>query len=407
MTTAGAFRVCSVSQSSETRGIVKNEAGLPQKIQSGLSANEALNSQSLKDLRRKMMNGEDVSDTCKRCQFEEKNQLPSHRQIELGRFKFFDQSYVNKWTESDGTLKSGSPVSMALLRLGNKCNLTCRMCGPSSSSAWYQEWLETKHPGFKEAGERIVLNKNEMGLLQADPNPYAWTEDGRASEFIAECGNHLERIQFSGGEPLLSAGHLEILKNLVQTERAAQITLEYTSNLTVLPDTILNLWGHFKSVEMGISIDGPPAVNEYIRYPLKSKTLLANLKKLDQARVNGRFWISTTVQIYNVLYLEQLRDWISAQQFEKISADFVWHILRAPQELSIFALPIELKHLVAAKLQDSRHFSKIAEVIFGEDKSAQFPQFLDRTKTMDQYREQRVEQLDELWRVLSAHSINT
>jgi sulfatase maturation enzyme AslB (radical SAM superfamily) len=85
----------------------------------------------------------------------------------------------------------------------------------------------------------------------------------------------------------------------------------------------------FRAIEIGISVDGPPEVNEYIRYPIKSEKLLANIRKLDNSKVNAIFWLSTTVQIYNVLYLEALETWLNEQKFQKISP-IAWHVLRRP-----------------------------------------------------------------------------
>ena len=396
MTTSGTFRVCPVSQSSATKGLVKDKEGRLPRIQSGISVQQVLNSESLRNLRERMMSGQDVSDTCGRCINEEANQVASRRQLELQKFPQFDKAFVQQWTEPAGGLKAESPVWMVILRLGNRCNLMCRMCGPSSSSAWYKEWHETRHKGFTEDEKRISLQKNQAGVFHANPNVYEWSEEETVLSFIRSCGQDLKRLHFSGGEPLLSQSHLPILRQLAESGLASQMTLEYNTNLTVLPEEVLHLWSKFQFVELGISVDGPPVVNEYIRYPLKTEKFLANLQRLDRSRVKGNFWISTTVQIYNILSLQALQGWLKEQNFKKIHAKISWHILRAPHELSIFALPEKAKNEIARILKSDKEFSSIADIIFSQDHSPSFPEFYISTQKMDQFRNQTYKSLKEL-----------
>lgn len=397
VTTKGNFRVCPVSQSARSKGIVKNGAHIPS-ILERRPAPDVLNSSSLKELRRKMLAGENISDTCARCMADEAIGLPSLRTLEREKFPFFGKSYADQWTETDGTLRAGAPVSMVIFRLGNKCNLTCRMCGPSSSSAWYKEWVNTRHAGFQDAGERIVLRLEDGPV--ATPNPYGWAEEGLALDFLSGIETSLRRLHFSGGEPLLSRAHLQVLRRLVDTGLSSQISLEYNSNLTTLDSEILRLWERFSSVEIGVSVDGPPEVNEYIRFPSRTSTLLTNLRKLDGAGIAGRFWLTTTVQIYNVLYLDRLREWLLSQGFSRISPDISWHVLRAPKELSIFALPQPAKEEVARRLRPSEQFGKIADLLLQSPDLECFPDFLSLTRKMDQYRRQSIDDLKELRELL-------
>lgn len=393
VTTDGHFRVCPVSQSAPSRGEVKNANGTRPHI---VESQDVRNAQSLKDLRRNMRSGADVGETCKRCLAEESFGLQSRRQMELARHPEFNQDFVDKWTAEDGTLNEGAPVATVILRMGNKCNLVCRMCGPSSSSAWYKEWAETRHAGYQEESGRVQLLKTNGGAFQCDPDVYSWSESSAPLEFIKSCGPSLRGIHFSGGEPILSRSHAEILRYLVDSGRSSVISLDYNSNMTVLPQEILELWEKFRWVEVGFSIDGPPELNEYIRYPVKTAALLRNLQRLDQSKVPGKFWLSATVQIYNVLYMDDLQDWLDQQQFRRISSEVHWHVLRAPKELSIFALPESVKKLVAARLEQSPRFAKLADMIFEKDESEHFEEFLHSTRLMDTYRGQSLQQFEGL-----------
>lgn len=405
VTTDGHFRVCPVSQSSASKGIVENADGTKPHIEQITGITDVTNASSLKNLRKRMAEGQDVSETCQRCILEEKHGIQSRRQMELVRLPEFNESLVKKVTAEDGSLSAEAPIATLIIRMGNKCNLICRMCGPSSSTAWYNEWAETRHSGFQEEDGRVALIRSEHGPHIASPNPYSWADNDSALRLVEMCGPSLRRIHFSGGEPLLSKVHLEILRYLVQIKKAGHMSLDYNSNMTVLSDEILSLWEHFEEVEIGLSIDGPPLVNEYIRYPIQSGRLLSNLKKLDNSKVRGKFWLSTTVQIYNVLDLPATEAWLLEQKFQKILPQISWHILRGPKELSIFALPKEIKEKVAGELSSSATFASIAGIIFEEDHSDQFETFLKSTKIMDAYRGQSVSQLQRLWPLIESYYI--
>ena len=67
----------------------------------------------------------------------------------------------------DGTLViDKAPVLEWDIRLGNLCNIKCRMCHPSESTQWYNEWFDTMFQGFKTDFTRVELikDKNKVKL---------------------------------------------------------------------------------------------------------------------------------------------------------------------------------------------------------------------------------------------------
>jgi pyruvate-formate lyase-activating enzyme len=403
VTTSGHFRVCSESQSSRTKGIVKNDSSENLNIRNVSDVSALMNADSLKILRLKMLQNKDVSDTCQRCISEEKHGLLSARQQALGLYAEFTPESARQSVDESGSLVKDIELQNIIFRLGNKCNLTCRMCGPSSSSAWYQEWKQTRFSGFQEDGLRIEVKSDDNGRINIEPNIYSWAEDGTALKFLQTCGKQLKRIQFSGGEPLLSQDHLNILRHLVTQGRSSQMTLDYNTNLTVLPNEIIDLWTNFKQVYIGVSIDGPPEVNEYIRFPAKTTNIIHNLKKLDASDVQGHFWVCPTIQIYNIFSLIEMETWWAALDLKRFNKNLSWHILRAPKELSIYALPSETKDKVCQLLQSSNQFNKISKAIYEEDFSEKFAEFFQTTKTMDNYRQQSIKKISRLWVEISEY----
>lgn len=397
VTTDGHFRVCSEAQSSGSRGVVRDDLKNPISIDSVSDLGSLMNAETLKNLRKGMMTGADISDTCARCLNEEKFGIESARIKSMRHFPDFDVGDIATYTQPDGTLDHIDRFQGIIFRLGNKCNLSCRMCGPASSTSWYREWKETRYSGFQEASGRVSLRENSNNIIEAYPNPYAWVDNGRALELLKLCGNKIKSINFSGGEPLFNRGHLEILRYLVSTGLSAQVVIDYNTNLTVLPTEVIELWSHFKMVYVGVSLDGSPAVNEYIRHGSNTMQIVKNLRALNESNIKGVFWISPTVQIYNVFNLLELESWFRGLHLERFSQEIIWHILRSPPELSIYALPLKVKRKVASHLQSSENFAAIAESIFSLDLSGEFPIFIKATQRMDKYRNQSIEDLGDLW----------
>ena len=99
---------------------------------------EAWNSPTMKEIRKKMMAGETVQ-ACQRCFAEEASGIDSHR-VRSNRYMVnitgpFEQLLAN--TSADGHYSG--PIRSVDLRLSNVCNLMCIMCRPHESSKWAGE----------------------------------------------------------------------------------------------------------------------------------------------------------------------------------------------------------------------------------------------------------------------------
>ena len=51
-------------------------------------------------------------------------------------------------------------------------------------------------------------------------------------------------------------------KKIIEEKRASKTHLQYNTNLTILPQKVLSLWKHFKSIELSVSLDGIGKVND-------------------------------------------------------------------------------------------------------------------------------------------------
>jgi MoaA/NifB/PqqE/SkfB family radical SAM enzyme len=258
----------------------------------------------------------------------------------------------------DQTWSSDSKPLMFLdLKLGNICNLKCRICGSWSSSTFAAEELQ-----FIGPEENKKENHHYQMLKQG-----AWPRENLTfwSE-IDQVSDQIRYIEFTGGEPFMIQEHFNLLQGLVDRGIAGQIEIHYNTNGTQWPEHAPNIWRHFKTVEIAFSIDDVDNRFEYQRSNAVWNKVGDNIEKFKQLRVmyhNVRLQVCSTVNIFNVYYLENLANWIDQQQF-----DFVyWNMLHEPYYFSISTLPDTAKQSIIEKLKqadvDHSHRSEFARII--------------------------------------------
>lgn len=419
----GDFRVCCHANTSDGKGLLKKE-DLSKFNISADSINEARQSALMNEVRLSMINNESHP-TCLRCDREDAAGMHSRRQYEKER----SASVLNfeealSLTNPDGSLKiEKSPVRFMDLRFSNRCNLKCRMCGPTDSEQWYDEYVKLwGYTAFDEGGEEVRLEQNEKGKWIPDTQKYKWVDENHSWEELKSNLKEVEYIYIVGGEPLLVTGHAEILKECIQQNIASKITLEYNTNLTLLPEDVLELWAHFKVVRIGISIDGVKSVNDYIRHPSKWEQIEYNYKKLLSRNDAGKFqvWFSLTYQAYNAYHVVEVMEWLKFHFI--LSGDpslmrvkLKTHPLHKPHHLSVKIFPeknknelesIYLNYIEALNVEKERHldnkrFQQFAEMMTktlqsfikfmkSDDLTSELDTFLRFTKELDTMRSENI-----------------
>ena len=352
----GDLRVCCHANQGPTRGIYKKEDGSNYNLHRD-KITDAINSPLAKDIRKTMIEGKWHKE-CVRCLREEKAGMKSRRINDGERFAQhinWDKAVQN--TDEDGTINLKEIKQTYYdIRLGNFCNLKCRMCSPMDSSAWYDDYVKMYgKEQFWDTHGTVKMHKNEKGKYSA--TDYDWVHKDHFWENLEENVAGMQHVYLVGGEPLIIERHYEFLNHCVENGYAKDITLEYNTNLTNIQPRALDLWGNFKQVQFGISMDGIGDTLEYVRNPLKSKLIEKNLKKLDEVgaqTMNFRAWIAFTIGALNAFHLPDFLRWKIEQDFAIISPMLKnnpkpfanVHPIHKPHELSIRFLPKEVKDQV-------------------------------------------------------------
>lgn len=303
-------------------------------IWNGASIYDAQHSDYMKDLREQFLDGKKPTG-CNMCWQEEA--VAGRMSKRKSTFVKMKDVQIN-YTESDVM-----PVFLDL-KLGNICNLKCRICGSWSSSKWAQEEIET-NGGVNELAS-IQLKKGQWPRRI----PSWW-------EALEDALPYIEYLEFTGGEPFLINEHFDLLELLVTKGYASKIDIHYNTNGTIWPARGEKLWPHFKRVEIAFSIDDIGERFEYQRYG----TNWEETQKVIRKAVDSPFslQVCTTFNIQNSYYWPETEKWILEQGI----TDIHYNILQEPPMFNLRNMPNHIKNTYAKRMRQCRYIDKIEQVI--------------------------------------------
>ena len=284
------------------------------------------NSKHMQQLRQQFLDGEQPQ-TCRKCWNEERAGRTSKRMHTLNRMKHM--GITSDWTAD------AKPLMFLDLKLGNICNLKCRICGSWSSSQFASEEIAQLPPEEKKKSYAYTMLKSGAWPQE---NQQFWTE-------IDSVLNDIRYIEFTGGEPFMIQEHFQMLQGIVARGIAHQVEIHYNTNGTQYPEQAPEIWRHFKTVEIAFSIDDLGKRFEYQRTNAHWQDVEHNIKKFRELRqqyANIQLQCCSTVNVFNVLYIDQLAWWISQQQFNFV----YWNIMHDAWYFSIATLPDTAKQAI-------------------------------------------------------------
>jgi molybdenum cofactor biosynthesis enzyme MoaA len=356
---SGNLRVC--CNSTPGKNFITKDNGSPYQLYKD-NLEEAWNSKVYTTIRKQMLAGE-RPEMCQRCFGEEDVGIKSSR-----------QSWNAKWQEQKEYL-SDAPFDIKYvdLRLGNLCNLKCRMCNPYASNQWVKEWHLVED----------ALSESEYKRLKN----MDWPEHEKTWENLFSIANTVEEIYLTGGEPTIIKEQHRLLDYFIDQGTAHKIKLKYNTNLTNIPNHLLDRWKKFKRIQLNCSIDAVGKLDHYIRYPSNWNIIQRNFETI-RSLSNATVEIHCTVQMYNILKLDELLEW-AIPYGHKV----YFNILNHPDQLNIRVLPEHLKQLAAERLQPYLHLEKVQGIIdymMSENWSNKLSAFYKYTSELDKSRNENL-----------------
>lgn len=290
------------------------------------------NSNHMRELREQFLAGEKPQ-TCRKCWNEERSNRTSKRMHTLNRLKHVLPN--DEWTSD------AKPLMFLDLKLGNICNLKCRICGSWSSSQFAAEELNQLRGEDKKASFHYQM-------LKAG----AWPRENQSFwDQIDHMLTDIRYIEFTGGEPFMIEEHFDMLQGIVDRGIANQVEIHYNTNGTQWPERGPDIWKHFKTVEIAFSIDDIGDRFEYQRSNAVWTEVCANIDRfrdLKETHSNIVLQICTTVNVFNVRYLGEVAAWIERN---RDSFNFVyWNMMHDAWYFSIATLPDTAKAAITEYL---------------------------------------------------------
>ena len=175
------------------------------------------------------------------------------------------------------------------------CNAACTICGPHSSSLWQKQ----NNPSVKLKDYSLQYQKL-ISFTNFDK---------------------LTRLDFVGGEPLLSEHNVDFLKRVTTP---SNVEVFYNTNGSIFPDSeLIDIWSTFKQVDLAFSIDGMHEQFDYIRWPLSWKKVEHNMLQYDSILKDKLdFYIQFTANPMNIFYFKDLEMWYSKRSWPSRSNEF-------------------------------------------------------------------------------------
>ena len=295
---------------------------------------DAYKSDYMQTMRQQMRAGEKPA-TCKLCWDEEAAGRTSKRMHSRTRLK-------ELYEQVDWTNDAPDQLWFLDLKLGNICNLKCRICGSWSSSKWAAEELAYMPKDFDKK-THIAYQWLKQGKWPEE-SPVFW-------ENLRAMLPNIKYFEFTGGEPWMIQEHWDLLKYAVETGDSKHIDIHYNTNATQELGNHTALWENFGRVDIAFSVDNVGERFEYERYGADWKLANEIIDATHLARSTNAPNITTqlcfTVNIQNVYYLDELLAWADTKPFDSI----YFNMMHSPDHMSIQRMTPAAKELVLNKLK--------------------------------------------------------
>jgi sulfatase maturation enzyme AslB (radical SAM superfamily) len=341
---------------------------------------EIYKSKSMQNLRQDFLNGNKPAG-CFRCWNEEDVGRTSKRQFTQIRLKELKN-------EVDYNNLQPDQLWFLDLKLGNICNLKCRICGSWSSSKWAEEEI-------KYVKELVTKEQKQTHLAYTFLQQGAWPRKSPLFwENLKQLLPNIKYFEFTGGEPWLIQEHIELLKYAVAQGYSKNIDIHYNTNGTQWPEDLVTIWRDFGRVDIAFSIDNVGDRFEYERYGANwttANSIIDSVHGMQLLYPNITTQLCFTVNIQNVYYLDELLAWADTKNFGSV----YFNLLQSPNHMCISHMTGTAQDLVLTKLKTTfwksdKYQKEIDSLIrfIESGPGSDGQEFLTKMKITDEYRKQ-------------------
>jgi molybdenum cofactor biosynthesis enzyme MoaA len=254
-------------------------------------------------------------------------------------------SYRMNWNNqyiSNGDTDLIPRIEVIDLRLGNRCNLKCKMCNSTWSNLISSEVEELKKIGIDNTYTQMPV----IGIVK------------QSDDFMDGLFNFIKRtptikeIKLAGGEPFVMSEVEEFIHRLVK-ENLTNFEISLLTNVTIVKDRIIEDLEKFKSTHIQCSIDGIGKYLEYQRSPSKWEVISRNFERL----YNSKLTVNLTPcwSNLNILSVADFLEWTA--NFPK--SHVAYNEVNKPSYLDWRLVPIKERNEVIDKLKKLKLHTKV------------------------------------------------
>lgn len=322
------------------------------------SLDNLFHSEVMDSVRSSMLAGEQPAG-CAHCWNLESQNIKSARQWHVD---FYGKQFYTDWLDDPS-------IRLIDFRPSNICNFKCRICTPEASSLVAQE------------RSKLTTDPTQIAILKDINAQGRWFDnDDKFINQMIDLLPSLVNVDFYGGEPFLLKQLPRFLETAVRLGHAEHIRLHFNTNGSVFPDFLLSYLKQFKQVDISISVDNTGKRFEFERGGEWS--IIEQNRKKFNSETDFNISIAPTVNIQNVLYLEDVINWAGDN-------NIIFNFLDSPVYLNIDNMTQSAKDLVVAKYQnhsclDLKNISSRVE----KSKGSNGTEFVYHMKMLDQHRNQ-------------------
>lgn len=335
------------------------------------------NSGEVRALRAKMFKDK-LPTICSRCTTVGDN-------IDYKRIQFYnDVMDDNKDINDEWVVDQPFKIRQMDMNFSNKCNLKCRHCGPWNSTSWMKDYQKLREVQSDLTSDYYKVNVGNNSFIHD-----------------REVFEHVRKIDFKGGEPMMQEEMYILLENLVKWDLAKNIRITYITNGTKPSKHLHSLWKHFRKINISLSVEATGELFEYVRggNTLTWGQFNDSLKEYASLDFITSVGLSHTLMNFTLFNTPSTLEWLAESsskyklKSKKVTVDDkTWdNMVTNPPYLNINVLPKALK-LKVIKMNKQTGYKALIPITnaliqsLGKSETRYWNQFKTYTKTLDKIR---------------------
>jgi len=331
---------------------------------------EYTQSEYMQDLKQQMRRGEQPKE-CRWCWHNEANNLSSSR-LEYNKLALGIEHIPE--AISDKIYRSNI-ITLADIKIGNRCNFSCAMCHPGDSSQILRKYKQNLDNEFVKDYAKIFPEN-----MDPKTNTYFRNRSLQTLDDALNL-NTIQDIKLLGGEPFLEKEFINKLIN-VPDDKKQKLRLHFVTNASFNLVDVVEQLGPYKLISIQPSLEGIGITQDYIRKGSRWSEVEKNiLDLLDKQYDNVHVGINSVIQILNISTIHELSAW---SKQHGISVSF--SLLEQPNYLSVGIVDQSTRELL---LKDHSLIDYVKEPVYTPELQEQFKRYIkfyeiDHTMQLEQ-----------------------